>query len=322
MKKVAFICPYFGILPKHCQLWLNSCAANKNFTWFLLTDDKREFDFPDNVIVKYTTLAELKEEYQKLFDFPISLEGVYKLGDYKPLFGYLHQNLLNGYDAWGHIDVADEINGDLSCFITDELLEKYDKLMYFGHMCIYRNTKEVNKRFMCRSDQDFTYRDVFSSDKFYNFEEISKGSISRIYIHNGWKIGRLDQYIADISGINYAFRLAEWSDDLNTIKYRPKIPLIFTYENGKVFGYSIENNEIIKKEYLYVHFKRRKMNVEIPLDSKEYLIVPDGFKNYPEIIDERVIRANSKNKLFYKVFFQEKKKGLLRRINALINSND
>ena len=73
MKKIAFICPYFGKLPSHCQLWLNSIAANPNVTWFLITDDKREFKYPQNVIVKYTTLEELRKEYQKKFDFEIFL---------------------------------------------------------------------------------------------------------------------------------------------------------------------------------------------------------------------------------------------------------
>ena len=141
MKRIAFICPYFGKLPAHCQLWLNSCAKNPDITWFLITDDRRQFDYPTNIIVQYTTLEELKEQYQKKFDFEISLKGVYKLGDYKPLFGFLHEELIEGYDAWGHIDVPDEIYGDIRHFVTDELLDQYDKLMFFGHMCIFSLSK-------------------------------------------------------------------------------------------------------------------------------------------------------------------------------------
>ena len=320
MKKIAFICPYFGTLPKHCQLWLNSCAFNKDITWFLITDDKRAFDYPENVKVIYTTLADLKVEYQKKFDFPISLEGTYKLGDFKPLYGYLYEDtLLRGYDAWGHIDVADEIYGDIRKFVTDELLDKYDKLMVFGHMCIYKNTPEVNRRFMEKSDSNLTYKHIFSSSKFFNFEEIASGSITRIYMHNKYPIGRMDEYFADISGLYYAFRLGKWNDDLTKLKYNKKVPLIFSWENGKAYGYSIVNGEILKKEYLYVHFKRRRMMINVPLDAKEYLIVPNGFEPKNRDIDKAVIKKYSKDKLFYDVFFKEKKKAAKVRWKQFVN---
>lgn len=326
MKKIAFICPYFGKLPNHCQLWLNSCEKNKDITWFLLTDDKTNYKYPSNVIVKYTSLEKLREEYQKKFDFKISLPGVYKLGDYKPLLGYLHEELIKEYDAWGHIDVSDEIYGDIRKFVTDDLLDKYDKIMFFGHMSIYKNTTAVNKRFMEQSDISLSYKQVLSSDKFYNFEEFAPGSITRIYTANKWPICRLDEYIADISGISYAFKLGRWSDDFNKLKYYKRIPLIFSWENGKVFGYSIENKKIVKKEYLYVHFKRRKMILAIDNDEQKYLIVPDGFKKMPEEITKEIIRNNSKNKLVYDVYIKEKRKALNVRINQLIecikNKND
>lgn len=320
MMKIAFICPYFGTLPKHCQLWLNSCAFNKDITWFLITDDKRAFDYPENVKVIYTTLADLKVEYQKKFDFPISLEGTYKLGDFKPLYGYLYEDtLLKGYDAWGHIDVADEIYGDIRKFVTDELLEKYDKLMVFGHMCIYKNTPEVNRRFMEESDTNLTYKHIFSSTKFFNFEEIASGSITRIYMHNKYPIGRMDEYFADISGLYYAFRLGKWNGELTKLKYYKRVPLIFSWENGKAYGYSIVDGEILKKEYLYVHFKRRRMGINVPLDAKEYLIVPSGFEPKNGDIDKAVIKKYSKDKLFYDVFFKEKKKAAMVRWKQFVN---
>lgn len=317
MKKIAFICPYFGTLPKHTQLWLNSCAANKEIDWYLFTDDHKEYNYPKNVIVSYTTLNDLKNRFQQYFDFPISLEGVYKLGDYKPLYGYLFEKELKGYDAWGHIDVSDEIYGDIRKFVTDDLLDRYDKLMIFGHMCIYKNTPEVNERFRQPSDIQRSYKSIFSSDKFYNFEEIAKGSITRIYIQNGWKIGRLDEYIADISGLSYAFKLGKWSEDCNHLQYFPRIPLIFSWEKGKVFGYSVEKGQLEKKEYLYVHFKRRKMDVRISEYTNRYLIVPYGFVEFPADLSTRTVKKFSKNKMFYKVYFVEKKKAMMVRFKQI-----
>lgn len=321
MKRIGIICPYFGTLPEHFQLFLNSCVINKTITWFLITDDKRPFDYPDNVKVSYTTLSSLKAEYQKKFDFPISLEGTYKLGDFKPLYGYLYEDtLLKGYDAWGHIDVGDEIYGDIRQFVTDELLDKYDKLMVFGHMCIYRNTAEVNRRFMLPSDINLTYRQIFSSSKFFNFEEIAPGSITRIYLHNNYPIGRMDECYADISGIYYAFRLAKWSADFKTLKYLKRVPLIFSWEAGHIFGYSIEKGELLKKEYLYIHFKRRKMDMNVSPKAENYLIVPHGFEPLNGDVTIDMVKKYSKSKLFYNVYFREKNKAVKIKGKQSINN--
>lgn len=317
MRRIAFICPYFGKFPKHLQLWLNSCEENKNHTWFIFTDDKTEFRYPDNVIVRYMSIDEMRKEFQEKFDFQISLDKAYKLGDYKPLYGYLFEDLIREYDAWGHIDVSDEIYGSIDKFITDELIEKYDKLMIFGHMTIYKNTPEVNRRFMEKSDIDLSYKDIFASDKFYNFEEITSGSIYKIYRENGYQIGRLDDVIADLSGLSYPFSISRWNDEC-TRNSLSKEPMIFSWENGRVYGYSLVNKKIVKNEFLYVHFKRRKMNLNISVDSKNYCIVPDGFVPFNDPITEAFIKNNSKKKLFYDVYFQEKKKGLNRRLNKFL----
>lgn len=299
MKRIIFICPFFGKLPPHCQLWLNSCARNETIVWLLITDDRREFDYPSNVIVRYSTLAEEKKRYQKKFDFPIALEGIKKLGDYKPLFGYLYEEEIQGYDYWGHIDVYDEIYGNLRNFLTDDLLKKYDKLMVCGHMGLYRNSYEVNRRFMLRSDLNRTYKDVFSSPGFYNFEEFVPGSITRIYLRNGWKICRLDENIADVYYLKYQFTRHRWSDDFNSIKkYRP-VPMIFAWEDGALYMYSVEDGKPVKTEFMYIHFRLRKMKVEVRQNAEKYLILPDGFYEMPERITKEFVIRNSKPKWFY-----------------------
>ncbi|HHA8008730.1 TPA: DUF6625 family protein [Streptococcus pneumoniae] len=320
MKKIVFLCPYFGTLPPHTQLWLNSCKMNPSVTWYLFTDDKRKFDYPENVQVFYTTLEETKALYQKKFDFEISLEGAYKLGDYKPLFGYLYEEMIQEFDAWGHIDVYDEIYGDIRVFVTDELLEKYDKLMIFGHMGIYKNSPEVNRRFELSSDLNRTYQEIFSSSQFYNFEEYVAGSITRIYQKNGFPIGKLDEVIADLSGTSYHFRRGYISDDFETFTYLPYEPMIFSWEEGKTYCYSVKNHQVQKDEFMYVHFKRRKMIQDIPDDASTYLIVPSGFALMPEEITVDLIRKYSQKKLFYPVYFEEKWKGFKRLWNKIWRS--
>ena len=121
----------------------------------------------------------------------------------------------------------------------------------------------------------------------------------------------LNDAVADVSGLFYDFRRSCVSEKLEY--YRPsKVPSIYARENGKIYGYFLENGKVIKREYLYLHFKRRKMKINVPLDSDQYLIVPNGFEPYTEVTAD-VIKQYAKKKLFYPVFWEEVKKSIVRK---------
>ncbi len=317
MKKIIFICPYFGKFPGHFQLWLDSCATNKEIDWLILTDDSSEYNFPENVKIRYTTLVDLKDLFQKKIDFPIALSTIKKLGDYKPLFGFFFEEEIKEYEFWGHIDLADEIYGDIRKFITDEIMEKHDKIMLFGHMSLYRNTPEVNRRFMADSGEKFNYKSIFSSEEFYNFEEIAKGSIGAIYKYNGWKIGRLEHKIADLRCVTYDFQFGVWSDDLTNYTVSDKRPAIFSREGNSVYCYYLKNNDVCKEEFIYVHFKRRKMpGYEAVNGEDRYLMLPSGFEKFQEVTPKLIRKAN-KGPIFYPVYWNEKKKAITDRLKKI-----
>ena len=146
MKSIAYLVPYFGKLPVGFKMWLLSCAANETIDWILLTDDRTEYNYPNNVKVHYCTYDSIKERIQNNFDFPIVISKPWKLCDFRPAYGEIFSDELKTYDYWGHCDM-DLIFGDIRAFITDEILEKYDKIGFQGHSVIYRNTPEVNQRY-------------------------------------------------------------------------------------------------------------------------------------------------------------------------------
>ena len=52
MKSIVFICPYFGKLPKdQMLLWLKTCQKNNSINWVVITDDKTDYELPENVSV-------------------------------------------------------------------------------------------------------------------------------------------------------------------------------------------------------------------------------------------------------------------------------
>lgn len=102
---ICLVVLYFGKLPNYFELWLESCKYNETINFLLFTDDKTEYDYPDNVTVIYTSFENIKSQIQSKFDFKISLERPYKLCDYRPAYGYIFNEYLKEYDFWGHCDL-------------------------------------------------------------------------------------------------------------------------------------------------------------------------------------------------------------------------
>lgn len=127
MKSIAFVIPWGGNLPVYFQLWLESCRRNPSVDFLVFTDDCTEYNYPDNVKVHYMSFEQMKELFQKHYDFPLSISAPYKFCDFRPAFGEIFSDYLVGYDYWGHCDV-DLIWGDIRKFVTDDVLTKYKRI--------------------------------------------------------------------------------------------------------------------------------------------------------------------------------------------------
>ena len=168
MNKVALISLYFGKFPANFGLWLKSAARNADIDFLLYgdCDVSAYLPLPPNVKCFSYTFEQMKAKIQSKFDFTIELSRPYKLSDYKPIYGYLFEEDLAGYDYWGHIDL-DTILGDLRAYFPKEA---YEKVYQFGHLTMYRNTPENNRRFMADVGQD--YRKSFTTSFITVFDEL------------------------------------------------------------------------------------------------------------------------------------------------------
>ncbi len=317
MKKIIFICPYFGKLPsEHMDLWLQSCSMNPTINWLIFTNDQTKYNYPKNVNVVYMTLDEFKSDIQKKFDFPIFLDNAYKLCDYKPTYGYILSDYIKKYDFWGYCDMSDCIFGDIRKFITDDLLNKYDKIGFLGHLTIYKNRDDINKRFMMETKANISYKDVLSSSNNMAFDESNNYSINTIYNENNFSRYRIDNYYYDISPLSYPFRRAVY-DNNYSYKCLKKIPTVFKWENGRLFELSIVNNQLKKSELLYVHFQKRKMAKDFEGLKKIYYIIPNKFTTKVNPDNLRQIKKVSRFKPYLQ-FFKLKYKSLKYRIKKIV----
>lgn len=283
MKKCLMILPYFGKFPDYFPLFLRSCGANQDFQWLLLTDNRNGYEYPPNVLVHYISFAKLKEEIQQKFDFPIMLDQPYKLCDYRPAYGYLFEDVLEGYDWWGHCD-CDLVFGSLSKLLFPLMEEDYDKLFAVGHLSLYRNSPKNNRMFM-RSVEGSAYhkralqtRENCWFDEDYWTEKFRAESIQRIFKASGAKLYTEDLSF-NISLHHSQFRRTIYVGGDERFRTLPLCRGLYYYENGHVKRIILRNGKLQTEEYLYMHFQNRKMH----WSSKAFYspmiqIYPNGFR--------------------------------------------
>lgn len=326
MKKCVFIIPYFGKFNNYFNLFLLSCKKNKNFNWLIFTDDKTEYDYPDNVKVIYMNFDEIKKIIQSKFDFKINLDRPYKLCDFKPTYGYVFSNYINDYSFWGHCDL-DMILGNLEDFITDDLLSKYDKLFVLGHMTLYRNTDENNKRFMLPFRGENLYKDVLQDNKSRNFdEEWHEKNVNSIFLENKFKVFQKD-YSANPCILPNRFILTKY--DSNSKKYinEKYVESIYVWDDGDIYRIYKKNNSLIKEKFIYMHLQQRKMKNFIKSENPNiFKIAPNSFRNieYSEINEETfsLIRKNYFNNQRMRIYYRGNKAKLKKLATKLFGGNN
>lgn len=278
--KVIFILPYFGKFPAYFPLYLLSCEWNKDFEWLILTDDHTRYNYPDNVHVEYMSFQQLGELVQHKFDFQISLDHPYKLCDYRPAYGYIFSDYLKEYDFWGHCD-PDCIWGNLSQYITPELLLKYDKIFTHGHLTLYRNTPENNMRFTlpCRGEAGY-YKKVFSRSEAYIFDEQYIKSVNNIFEDHGFPF-LTQSIVADINPYHTNFRLDRYNFDKKNYEIDAVRKQVFFWDKGHLKRIYVSGKTEIIDEFGYIHLQKRKMK-PVELKSRtSFLITPEGFQLFP-----------------------------------------
>ena len=276
MKSIIYIIPYFGKLPKSIDMWLLSCKMNPTVDWLVFTDDKSEHDYPKNVKVKYCTFDEFKQRIQNNYDFKVNIYKPWKLCEFKPTYGEIFAEEIKGYDFWGHCDM-DLIWGDIRKFVTDDMLEKYDKIGFQGHSTLYRNTLENNTRYRSEIPGLISYKEAFASDRGHCFDEVT---ITEIFD----KLG-LNQYtetnFAHLSAFSNSFYLIhlDKSEDYKNNRQ------IIVWKNGKIFRYYNHNGKMYSDdEFMYFHTFMRPIKYQIDKYDENcvYIAYPDVIKRIDE----------------------------------------
>lgn len=296
--KIGFIVPYFGTFPSYFNIVLKTCESNKDIaTWIFFTDDRNDYNWPSNCIVNYMSFSDMQEIIKKKFDEDVVIHKPYKLCDYKPAYGYIFEEYIRGFDFWGHCDV-DCIFGKLSHFFSDRLF-KYDKILRLGHMTLYKNNVENNKRFMLSINGKEVYREVYSTKESRMFDE--DNSLNYLNIEDIWRRYNFSKYCMDnkIANIWYKGNLFRIVTQKQKSKYEiePLRKSIFYWDKGELYRLIIKDDKLAKNEFIYMHLMARKMKNKIVGDDSCIIkITPNKFEQIDDV--PNTLRKFKKEKWF------------------------
>lgn len=293
MKTIAFVIPYFGKFPSEgFNLWLLSCSKNPTVDWLIYTDDKTEYNYPQNVKVNYCTLEDIKRKAQKCFDFEISLERPRKLCDYKAAYGEIFAEDLKGYDYWGYCDI-DLVWGNIRKFLTDEILDRYERIGYQGHCLLYKNCEEVNRRYRSIIEGVVNFKTVYTDPGEFCFDENGMDNI-----YNALKISYYHKTnFAHLNKYDYGFFLGHLPKEED---YKNEHQ-VFIWKEGTLLRKYLVNNVIETEEFMYIHFFCRPIQFQLKSVTEDdcYIIYADVVKKFSGRLDANYIKKHSKNSMIH-----------------------
>ena len=287
MNKIAIITFYYGRFGKMMDFWFKSVANTPTINFLMFTDLEVP-NKPDNLKVVHSTFKELISIAQKNFDFEICVPEPYKFPDFRPAFGEIFHDYLDGYEFWGFCD-TDLVFGNIRHFITDDIMSRYDKILSVGHFTLYRNIPEVNA--MYKKCEAPSYKQVYTFPRNSAFEEYF--GTSRYWdkhLHD-----RCYQAILfdDIDCYVYPFE-----SQMRRRVDAGKSNFIYSYEDGTLYRVYELKGKVCKDETMYVHFQKRRMEVKTAATDR-FTMVPNAFISYIEDITLDTLHSFDVSKKIY-----------------------
>lgn len=278
MKSIAVIVPYFGQIPDYFEAWKRTVLYNETIDFLLFTDDPR-VKSEGNLKVILIAFSDFREKFQQKFSFPIALGKPYKLCDYKPSYGYVLEEYIQGYDFWGHCDM-DLLFGDIRKFITEDILNQYEKVLEHGHFTLYHNDPETNIVFMsCAGYGDYDYKKAFTSNDSLYFDE-----------HLGTQLifrkNRMSTYCNPKIFYDVKTSEKEFANVFDNIKN-----VIFQYKEGRLYSVIKAGNGFFRKEIMYAHFQKRAMDYSLLGKNSSFYIIPNCLIPANQEISDKLFRC-------------------------------
>ncbi len=264
--KCCFIIPFFSNnVPDYFDLWAQSAGMNNEIDFLIFSNLDFNVEKYKNIKVIKMDFKEvqqlIKEKLESLLNMKIKINAPYKLCDYRPAYGLVFNEYIQGYDFWGFCDI-DVILGKISSFINDELFENYDKLFFHGHFSLIKNNEKMNMIFMKKYPKVMDYEFSFTTNYPCHFDE------------NG-TLAFISKYEEDIRVyFKWVFIDVDY-ESYQTKHYWHGSDSCYIWENGRLTYYW--DNAQKSEEIMYVHLQKRAMRRNFPDERLRFAIYRDEF---------------------------------------------
>ena len=312
MKTICLLNIWMGKLPENFAFWRLSAEKNESIDFFIITDQEGYTD-SSNIHFVYMTFGQVRERFQRLFPFKIKLRTPYKLCDYKPVYAEAFPEIVADYEFWGLCDL-DLVFGDIRKFVSDDILEKYDKVLEAGNLTFFRNKPEMNQLYKRSADSDnmaYSYKKAFRCNYPCYLDEYMGLNILT------WKY--LDDRVFRDQTTERIVQDFSW-ERLDFHSYVRDESFVFCWKGGKLFRYLCDDfGEIlpdqIPSEYAMAHIQKRKMAFQFDVnaisDLSEIWIVPGA---YMEKMPEGPLYTDEDKKEYRMQYQKRNKKRMIKSI--------
>lgn len=261
--KIAVIVTWFGELPQYFPAWLISAEYNKDVD-FLIFSDHVVSSGSENIHVQYITLEDSIRQFENKLHRKISIKTSYKFCDCRAFFGIVYEDFLKGYDFWGYCDV-DLMFGNIRRFLTDAVLEQYDRFYQYGHLSIFRNTGNMNWLFQLPGAR-YREKEIFEGTAKTTFEE-------HLGLNRICRINSIKWYV-NVDFADFAIRFPDRLEMKHGRKNYQK--QVFVWEGGEAYQVFEDNGRIKKRPVIYMHWQKRKpVFMKTEQESWQYAVLGD-----------------------------------------------
>lgn len=301
-KRLAIIVTWFGNLPDYFPVWLKSAEWNEDVDFYLFCDQDIAID-KDNICYIKTTLEKEVDRISNAIGEKIEISSSYKFCDLRIYFGVGYADFLKNYEFWGYCDI-DLVFGRIRHFLTDEILDNYDRIYEFGHLSIFRNNVMMNYLYELPGG-------------IYTKEEILRGR-AKCTVEEHFGINRICNQI-DIPW----YRAVDYCDfdprrsDLHPLYgVRSHLDQVFVWIEGKALCIYIDRDGALRcHEFVYMHWQKKKPTIKGGilgracklLITAKYIEAIDGenisnefVKHHTHVLDEKNLK---KERILY--FFKK-----------------
>lgn len=289
--KVAQIIPYFGKWPEWIELYMYSCGHNPIVDFIFYTDCPLPKHMYANTLFHICTFEEYMHLVGTRLGIEYSVNSAYKLTDLKPFLGAIHKPELEEYDFWGFGDI-DLVYGDLSMFVNDANLKKYDVLTTHnyhiaGHFTLCRNNdyyrnlcfKICNWQSGLVEDQHYGYDEVEWSRLVYPCLDLIRFFHNKVLRHLGIKFCAVLDRLNPIFGRKKMF-VEFWTSPEPSPKQNCNPEWVYDLKHGRVFRYD-------GRALPYLHFLFFKKTPWLETEyywRNGFYQLDDDFEKYKSII--------------------------------------